>query len=155
MTMAKKRTEDGYVPKITITTGEEPPERNTTLLALLRDGERPKPGEPGTLADRLGGEVQAFQAEQVRVAKHRRTTVKGKIVLTLTTVTGPDGSQQYGVEMKTTVAKIPAGMSMVFVDEDGELTGRPVEPLTEAMYERERAAKTNAAEPRVGAESKL
>lgn len=153
MTMAKKRPEEGYVPKITITTGEEPPECNTTLLALLRDGERPKPGEPGTLADRLGAEVQAFMAEQMRVARFRRSAVKGKIALAISFVTGPDGSQTYAVECKTTTAKIPPGTSMVFADEDGELTGRPVEPLTELAYERER--KINAAEPRAGAESKL
>lgn len=153
--MAKK-SGDG-IPKITITTGDEAPEPNSTLLALLRDGEKMRPGDPrGTLADRLGAETQAFMAEQMRVAKYRRAAVKGKITLSIAFVTGPDGSQTYAVECKTTTAKIPPGTSMVFADDDGELTGRPVEPLTEAMYAREREAKATAkTEPKVGTTSEV
>ena len=39
-------------------------------------------------------------------------------------------------------------------DDDGELTGRPVEPLTEEMYRRESAAGTKTNEPAVGPTSK-
>lgn len=146
-----------YERPIIITTGDEPPDPNNTLLALLRDGERPKPGEPGTLADRLGHVVQEFMAEQLRAAEYRRTPVKGKLVLSFSFITGPDGSQTYVCEEKVTKAKIPARSSMTFTDGDGELTGRPVEPLTEEMYRREREkkpAKTNA-EPKVGNASNL
>jgi hypothetical protein len=143
-------------PRIIITTGDEPPEPNTTLLALLRDGEKFKPGDPrGTLADRLGAVVQRFLADQKRAADYRRTAVKGKIVFTLNFVTGPDGSQTYTCEEKITAAKIPARTSMTFTDDDGEVTGRPVEPLTEEMYRREKAADKTSAEPKVGAASKL
>lgn len=144
---------------IIINVGDESPDPNNTLLALLRDGEKVKPGDPrGTLSDRLGAEAQAFIAEQIRVAKYRRAPVKGSITLTLAFVTGPDGSQSYTCESKIKTAKIPAGTSMAFADDDGELTGRPVEPLTEEMYRRERekkpAPKTNA-EPKVGNASNL
>lgn len=151
--MSKKTNE----PRIVITTGDEPPEPNGTFYALLRDGEKVKPGDPkGTLLDRLGGEVQEFLAIQGRVARHRRTAVKGSMTFTVSFVTGPDGSNAYAVDVKRKEAKIPAGSSMTFVDEDGEITGRPVEPLTEEMYRRERAAgKKNEAEPAVGNASKL
>lgn len=145
-------------PRIVISTGDEPPEPNATLLALLRDGEKVRPGDPrGTLADRLGGETQSFMAHQAKVARHRRTAVKGSLTLVVQMVTGPDGSTAYGVEVKRKEAKIPVGSSMTFVDEDGELTGRPVEPLTEEMYRRERATdqKTTPEAPKAGAVSKL
>lgn len=152
--MATKNKDD--TARIVIIGGDQPPETNTTLLALLRDGEKVKPGDPrGTLADRLGAELQGYIAEQMRVAKHRRTPVKGKVVLTISTVSGPDGSLGYAVDTKITTAKIPPGASMTFTDEDGELTGRPVEPLTEKMYERERAQQGAKAEPMAGASSKL
>lgn len=144
-------------PRIIISTGDEPPEPNSTLLALLRDGEKMKPGDPrGTLADRLGAETQEFIEHQIKVAKHRRCAVKGKFIITAAVVVGPDGSVQYSMEFKDTRAKIPAATSMTFADEDGELTGRPVEPLTEEMYRREREAdKSSKAEPKVGAASNL
>lgn len=154
--MGKNKHEGGERP-IIIKTGDEAPEPNSTFLALLRDGEKVKPGDPrGTLADRLGGEVQGFMAEQMRVAKHRRTAVKGSVTLTISTVTGADGLFTYSVDSKVKTAKVPPGTTMTFVDDDGELTSRPVEPLTEKMYERERAAKdTNPAEPKVGGASPL
>jgi hypothetical protein len=153
MSKRKHGDDDGPRP-ITITMGDEAPEPNGTLYGLLRDGEKIKPGDPrGTLIDRLGAEMQAFQAEQVRVAKHRRAAVKGSVTITFSVVTGPDGSQQYACEMKAKTAKIPPGMSMVFVDEDGELTGRPVEPLTEEMYRR--ARETPKTEPMAGPVSKV
>lgn len=146
-------------PRITIVTGDEPPEPNATLLALLRDGERPKPGEPGTLANRLGAEFQAFLAGQSRVARHRRAAVKGSVTLKIDFTSGPDGSHQYAVSSTAKPAKIPAGSSLTFADEDGELTGKPVEPLTEEMYRRERespkAGKTETAGPKVGTASNL
>ncbi len=146
-----------FIPKAIVIGGEDIPEPNSTLLALLRDGERPKPGEPGTLADRLGHEAQAFLAGQMRAAEYRRTAVKGKFVITLDIVTGPDGSQSYTCETKTTKAKIPAKSSMTFTDGDGELTGRPAEPLTELAYERERKKSTekSGAGPKVGGASNL
>ncbi len=152
--MGKKNDEDRVRP-ITITTGDEPPEPNTTLIALLRDGEKLKPGDPrGTLADRLGAEAQTFMASQTRVAKHRRAAVKGSLTLRIDFVSGPDGSHGYAVSTTTKAAKIPPGVSLTFADEDGEMTGRPVEPLTEEMYRRE-AKNTNATEPKVGAASKM
>jgi len=146
-----------FIPKAVIIGGEDIPEPNSTLLALLRDGERPKPGEPGTLSDRLGAVAQAFMAEQMRAAEYRRTPVKGKLVLTFSFVTGPDGSQSYTCEEKVTKAKIPAKSSMTFTDGDGELTGRPAEPLTELAYERERKKSTekSGAGPKVGGASNL
>lgn len=151
--MGKKHDQDAARP-ITITTGDEPPEPNPTLIALLRNGEKVKPGDvSGTLADRIGAEVQAFMATQIRVAKHTRRAVKGAVTIVLTFATGPDGSQMYACDTKIKAAKIPPGMSMTFADDDGELTGRPVEPLTEEMYRREKA--TTTAEPKVGAASKL
>lgn len=155
--MSKKRnSEDG--PRINIVVGDEPPEPNPTLLAILRDGEKAKPGDPrGTLADRLGAEVQDYMREQARVARHRRTAVKGTVTLTIATVSGPDGSFTYAVDCKTKTAKIPPGVSMTFIDDDGELTGRPAEPLTELAYQRQRAAenKPTPAEPKVGPGSNL
>lgn len=152
--MAKPKGD--HLPKITITTGDEPPEPNSTLYALLRDGEKLRPGDPkGTLLDRLGAELQDFMAAQGRVARHRRTAVKGSVTLTISFVTGPDGSNGYAVDVKRKEAKIPPGASMTFADEDGELTGKPVEPLTEEMYRRARADETPKAEPKVGAASKL
>lgn len=154
--MGKKSRDD--VPRIVIATADEPPEPNSTLLALLRDGEKLKPGDPrGTLADRLGAEVQGFMVEQGRVARYRRAAVKGSVTITINAVSGPDGSFQYSVDCKAKTAKIPAGTSMTFADEDGELTGRPVEPLTELAYqrERERESKTNNADPKVGSASNL
>lgn len=141
-------------PRITIHIPDAPPEPNTTLLDMLRDGERPKPGEPGTLANRLGREVQDFLAHQHRVAGHRRTAVKGKLVLDVAVTTGPDGSHQYSVSVKKTEAKIPAATSMTFTDEDGELLSRPAEPLTEEMYRREKQ-KAATPDPKAGASSKL
>lgn len=153
--MAKPKGD--HLPKITITTGDEPPEPNSTLYALLRDGEKLRPGDArGTLIDRLGGELQEFLVTQIRVAKHRRTAVKGTVTMTLSFVTGPDGSNHYAVDVKRKEAKIPAGASMTFADEDGELTGRPVEPLTEEMYRRARAGDEKTPEaPKAGAVSKL
>lgn len=144
-------------PRIVIAIGDEPPEPNNTLLALLRDGEKVKPGDPrGTLSDRLGGEVQEFLSTQTRVAKHRRTAVKGTITLTISVTSGPDGSHAYSVESKTKAAKIPPGSSMTFADDDGELTGRPVEPLTDLAYQREAEARAkSSADPKVGAASNL
>lgn len=142
-------------PRIVIAVGDEPPEPNGTLIAMLRDGEKVKPGDPrGTLADRLGGEAQEFLATQTRVAKHRRTAVKGTITLTIAVTSGPDGSHAYAVECKAKTAKIPPGSSMTFADDDGELTGRPVEPLTELAYQRERETR-GSADPKVGAASNL
>ncbi len=151
----KSRSADDASPRIVITTGDEPPEPNFTLLSLLRDGEKMKPGDSrGTLADRLGAEVQSFMIEQTRVAKFRRTAVKGSITISISAVSGPDGSFSYAVDAKTKTAKIPPGVSMTFADDDGELTGRPVEPLTELAYQRERAEKTDTG-PKVGTESKM
>lgn len=144
---------------IRIALADEPPEQNSTLLALLRDGEKIKPGDVrGTLADRLGAEVQTFMAGQTKVAKHRRTAVKGSITLKLEFVSGPDGSHAYAATTTVKAAKVPPGTSMTFADEEGELTGRPVEPLTELMHQREaasRPAPANPAEPKVGAPSAL
>lgn len=143
-------------PKIIISTGDEPPDHNATLLALLRDGEKFKPGDPrGTLADRLGAVFQQFMAGQMRAAEYRRTAVKGEIAIVFKFTTGPDGSQTYTCEEKVKAAKLPARTSMTFTDDDGEVTGRPVEPLTEEMYRRDRAANETKAEPKVGAASKL
>lgn len=157
--MPKNKNRDGNdgARRIIIRTGEEPIEPNSTLIALLRDGEPPKPGYPGTLAHRLGHETQEFLSEQVRVATHRRVAVTGSITITMEFVTGADGSNSYATQIKTKAAKIPPGTTIVFVDEDGELTGRPVEPLTEEMERRERASKiaTPSADPKVGAASNL
>ncbi len=151
-----KKHDDDTPRRITIAMGDEPPEANSTLYALLRTGEKSKPGDAnGTLLDRLGAEVQEYLATQTRVAKHRRTAVAGSITITIKTADGPDGSHGYAVECKTKPARIPAGVSMTFADEDGELTGRPGEPLTDRMYERERANKTNPTEPKVGGGSSL
>ncbi len=154
--MSKKRRDDDDQPRIIIHAGNEAPEENTALYALLRDGEKLKPGDPrGTLLDRLGHEVQRFMAEQTRVANHRRAAVKGSITLSISFVSGPDGSHGYAVDSKIKAAKIPPGTSMTFADDDGEITGRPVEPLTEEMYRRERAEKSTTPDPKVGAGSKL
>lgn len=157
--MSKPKRDDDGLRKITISTGDEAPEPNGTLLALLRDGESPRPGEPGTLADRLGAEVQAFFAGQLKVARHLRRGVKGTVSLTITVATGPDGSQMYGVESKTKGTKIPAGVSMKFTGDDGELTNQPVSPLEQEMYRREKAAqgvdKGASAEPMAGKPSNL
>lgn len=145
-------------PKFMIKVADEPPEPNSTFTALLREGEKFKPGDPrGTLADRLGAVFQDFMSGQMRAAEYKRSAVKGKIVLTFDFTTGPDGSQTYTCDEKITAAKLPKRASMTFTDEDGEMTGRPHEPLTEVMYQREREqdkAKA-AAEPKVGAASKL
>jgi hypothetical protein len=149
--------------KIVISVGDEPQAPNTTLLALLRDGERPRPGDPGTLADRLGSECQAFMAGQSKVARHRRTAVRGSITLKIDFVSGPDGSHTYAVTTTAKAAKIPPASSMTFADEEGELTGRPVEPLTAEMYRRDDAAKkkttekpaAEAKDPKAGAPSSL
>lgn len=155
----KNRDRDGDdgERRIIIRTGEEPIEPNSTLIDLLVDGERPKPGEPGMLAHRLGHEVQAFMAEQVRVATHGRTAATGTVTITMQFVTGMDGSNNYAVDIKTKAAKIPPRTTVTFVNEDGELTGRPVEPLTEEMNRRERASKiaTPSADPKAGAASTL
>lgn len=153
--MTRRQSGSDEPRKITITTGDEPPQKNNTLLALLRDGERARPGEPGTLADRLGNEVQNFLAEQMRVARHRRTAVSGTVTITIKSVVGPDGSHAYDVAMSVKTAKIPPGSSLCFIDEDGDITGRPVEPLIEEMTRRERAANTNPAEPKVGTPSRM
>ncbi len=152
--MSKKKNDGG--PSFTIRVADEPPEVNTTLLALLRDGEKMRPGDVrGQLSDRLGAELQGFMSEQTRVAKHRRAAVRGTVTLAIAFVSGPDGSHSYAVDSKVKAAKIPPGTSMTFADDDGELTGRPVEPLTAEMYRREDAEQKNAAEPKVGAASKL
>lgn len=146
--------------RITIVAGDEPPDPNSTFSALLRDGEKFKPGDVrGTLMDRLGAVFQEFMGKQMRAAEYRRSPVKGKITLTFNFTTGPDGSQTYTCEEKITTAKIPARTSMAFTDDDGEMTGRPVEPLTDEMYRRERDSvksdKSETAGPRVGAASNL
>jgi len=150
--------------KIVINVGDEAPEPNGTLLALLRDGEKRRPGDPrGELADRLGAEVQTFMASQTGVARHRRAAVKGSITLKIDFVSGPDGSHTYTVNSAIKTAKVPPSSSMTFADDDGEITGRPVEPLTEEMYRREReeqaekaTKKTNGkADPKVGTASSL
>lgn len=155
--MSKRNSNDDG-PRIVINVGDMAPEPNATLFAILRDGEKLKPGDArGTLLDRLGGELQTFFADQKRVAGYRHTPVKGTVTLTIAVTTGPDGSQGYTVESKTKGAKIPPGMSMTFTDDDGEVTGRPVEPPTELAHDRERKAKQNVsdAEPKVGAASNL
>ncbi len=149
---------DEFVPRaVKISTGDEPPEVNATLLRLLSDGEKPKPGEPGTLADRLGWLVQDFMAVQSRAARHSRKAVKGTLTLKILFVSGPDGSHQYAVEDIAKPAKVPVQASMTFADETGEITGRPVEPLTEEMYRREKTAgaKSNGASPKSGDASGL
>lgn len=153
--MTKKNRDADAVRPITITTGPDLPEPNPTLYGLLRDGEKSRPGEDGTLLDRLGGEAQAFMAEQIRVARHLRRPVKGMLTLAIAFTTGPDGSQTYLCDSKSKSAKIPPAPSMVFTGDDGELTGRPVEPLTELAYRREKNAATpTSAEPKAGAVSK-
>jgi hypothetical protein len=144
-------------PRIIISTGDEPPEANTTLYALLRDGEKLKPGDArGTMLDRLGALFQEFMAGQMRAAEYRRSAVKGEIALVFKFTTGPDGSQAYTCEEKVKAAKLPARASMTFVDEDGEITGRPAEPLVDEMHRREREGNgKTSAEPRVGAAAKL
>ncbi|HET9951428.1 MAG TPA: hypothetical protein VFS09_06495 [Candidatus Eisenbacteria bacterium] len=145
-------------PKIMIKVADEPPDPNTTFSALLRDGEKFKPGDArGTLMDRLGAVFQEFMRGQMAAAEYKRSAVKGKVVLTFDFTTGPDGSQTYTCDEKITAAKLPKRASMTFTDEDGEMTGRPAEPLTDEMYRRERAAKndTKATEPKVGAPSNL
>lgn len=140
---------------IKITMADEPPEPNNTLLALLRDGEKFKPGDHrGTLADRLGAVFQDFMSRQMQAADYRRSAVKGEISITFKFTTGPDGSQSYTCEEKVKGAKLPARTSMTFSDEDGELTGRPVEPLIEEMHRRE-GEKNNGKAPAVGKASGL
>lgn len=153
--MGKNRRDDD-VPRITINVGDLAPEPNPTLLALLRDGEKIKPSDArGTLADRLGAETQAFLAYQTKVANYRRCAVKGTITIAVAVTSGPDGSHTYSVESKDKRAKIPAGVSMTYAGADGELTGRPVEPLTQEMYKREAAKSNGGASPKVGGASNL
>lgn len=145
-------------PKITIKVADEPPDPNTTFLAMLRQGEKFKPGDAtGTLADRLGAVFQEFMAGQMKAAEYKRSAVKGKVVLTFDFTTGPDGSQTYTCDEKVTAAKLPKRASMAFTDDDGELTGRPAEPLIDEMHRREREEQKTkaAADPKVGAASKL
>jgi len=136
-----KRDSGSEPRKITIRTGREAPPKCNALLDLLRDGEKPRAGEPGTLLDRLGGEVRGYLAEQVRVADIRGTAVSGSISITIKTSTGADGSHQYATDIKTTTARIPPGVSMVFTDEDGDQIGRPMSdgPLTDEMSAREKS----------------
>lgn len=128
--------------EIKINIDDNVPEPNNTLLALLRDGERPKPGEPGTLGDRLGAFVQAFLAHQTKVAGARRTPVKGVVTMKVEFVSGPDGSHSFSVTETEKRAKLPAGMSMVFTDEEGDLTSRPrtEEPITEYITKKTKEA---------------
>lgn len=119
-------------------------EPNDEFLALLRDGER-KTGEPrGVLDWRLGHLFQEFMAHQARVADDRKSAVKGKIVLTFSFQTGPDGSQGYTCDEKVTRAKMPVRPSMVLTDLDGCITSRTAEPLVDRMYEKKREAATEA-----------
>jgi hypothetical protein len=131
-------------------------EPNSTLLALLWDGEKLKPGDArGTLADRLGAVFQRFMAAEMQAADYRRSAVKGKVVLTFNFTTGPDGSQTYTCEEKVTGAKIPPRSSMTFTDIDGELTSKPVEPLIDEMRRREQDEKNSGKAPAVGKASGL
>lgn len=142
-------------PRIVIAIGDEPPEPNNQFLALLRDGEKHKPGDArGTLADRLGGELRDFLATQTRAAQHGRSAVKGTFTVTLSFTSGADGSHPYTCETKIKTAKIPPKPSMIFTDEDGEMIGRPAEPLTDLAYKREAESKASA-DPKVGAASNL
>lgn len=148
-------------PNRIIVKADDLPDPNGTLISMLADGERPKAGEPGTLADRLGGEMQEFLAYQTRVADKRRSAVKGTVTLKIDVSTGPDGSHIYQVSSTEKRAKMPAGISTVFTDEDGDLIGRPMSdgPLTDEMKRREVATKSNGneskAEPMVGKPSNL
>ncbi len=135
--------------RIMVNPADELPEPNSTLLALLRDGEKPKPGEPGTLADRLGGVVQDFLRKQVATANHNRAPVKGTITLKLNFVTGPDGSHAYTCKEAVKLAEIVPRPSVVFADEEGELLSRPAEPLTELAYKRQKDADETKPAPTV------
>lgn len=146
----KNKNRDDEPRRITIDVRDEPPAPNSTLIRALKGGERPKPGEPGTLLDRLGAEFQDFLMTQHRVAAHRRTAVAGSFTITIKTSDGPDGSHMFATSTAAKVAKIPAGTSMVTTDEDGDLIGAPPadEPLIDEMKRREGGTRT--AQPMVG-----
>ena len=148
--MSKPKQTD--TPRITIRVGDDAPEPDTTLIDLLRSGEK------GTLADRLGARVRAFLVHQHNIADKRRGAVDGKITITFDTSTGPDGDMQYAVDVTTKEARMPVGTSTAFTDDDGDLLSRPAsrdkdEPLTD--YINRKAGSETKAEPVVGKASNL
>ena len=96
-------------------------EANTTLTDLLRKL------NDGDAANVFGAEVQAYFVSLRKAAKKHGKRVLGRITLEIAIPMGADGYALPVGKLKTKeIPRPPWPESTIYIDEDGDINGRPV-----------------------------
>lgn len=100
---------------------DDKPEANDTALGLLRKL------EDGDFVNHCGAEVQAL-LKTMRNAAGKRGRVTGKVTIEVKLAMGKDGYVQAVPSIACKAPKAPARLeSTMYIDEDGDINGKPVE----------------------------